>query len=373
MHVIKKRLVRKFVSIRTQIQTPENSSTALTPCFSIMVKNLVTAAHWNTANLNLYHQPWTTDKQNRFFSLEAWGPADSNPQFTAKFLGRPLNIAFKSKFKATGKDEPCLCFLFAPDLANPSGISRLVQPCNFVIVNAFDGYDPIEDSVVKKFKSKKDLAVGTWYKKVWSEYCTAVVPEEYKQPASTGPVKVVEPKKKGSEKNSGTTKSLDSVFAKVNKNSTFSGEDDGDEGDDGDAENSEAETAESNVEVVARATVGGKSPRHLSSLEAAERYYRDRMVREGQTDKNLKKENKANAANKKAAKIQNPDFDSDNDSLPDVSEASAFTEESDFEDRVVAYAYKRYHEWHGTNPKKTGKKQQSEGSVSVSSGTYELC
>lgn len=340
-----------------------------------MVKNLVTAAHWNTANMNLYHMPWTTDKQNRFFSLEAWGPADSNPQFTAKFLGRPLNIAFKSKHKGTGKDEPCLCFLFAPSLDNPTGVSRVVQPCNFVIVNAFDGYDPIEDSLVKKYKSKKDLAVGTWYKKVWSEYCTAEVPDEYKQPATTGLVRVAEPKKKGSEKSSSTTKALDSTFAKVNKNSTFSGDDDdeGDEGDDGDAENSETETADSNVDVVARATVGGKSPRHLSSLEAAERYYRERMVREGQTDKNNKKENKVNAANKKTAKQNNPDWDSDDDSLPDVSDASAFTEDSDFEDRVVKYAHKRYHEWHGTTPKKAGKKQQSEGYVSASSGIYELC
>ena len=338
-----------------------------------MVKNLVTAAHWNTSNVNIYHQSWTTDKQNRFFSLEAWGPIDSNPQFTAKFLGRPVNIAFKSKHRATGKEEPCLCFLFAPDLTHPTGVARLVQPCNFVTVNTFDGYDPIEESVIKKFKSKKDLAIGTWYKKVWSMYCAAVVPDEYKQPAPPGPVKVVEAKKKSNEKNNSTQKKLDDVFSKVSKNSTFSGDEDGDAGGAGDEENSE--TTESNVDVVARATVGGKSPRHLATLQAAEKYFRERMVRDGQKDKNLRKESKVNAANKRQAKIQDPNFDSDNDSLPDVSSASEFTEDTEFEDEVVAYAFRRYHEWHGTYDKKdkATKKQQSEGSVSGSSGTYELC
>ncbi len=88
-------------------------------------------------------------------------------------------------------------FLFPADTANPHGVARLVQPSNFVIVSPFDGYDPIEEAEVKKYKGKKELAGGSWYKKVWTSYCSAVLPDEYKQPA---PCKIVRTKKKSSRK-----------------------------------------------------------------------------------------------------------------------------------------------------------------------------
>jgi hypothetical protein len=335
----------------------------------------VTASHWNTANVNLYHQPWTTDKKNRFFSLEAWGPVSTNPQFTAKFLGRPVNMAFKSKYKATGKEEPCICFLFPADTANPHGVARIVQPSNFVIVSPFDGYDPIEEGEVKKYKSKKDLAGGSWYKKVWTSYCSSVLPDEYKQPAPAGPVKLVEQKKKVQEKNDPTQKSLESHFAKVNNpssSSTFSGDE---EDMSVEEKNSESES-DSTVEVVARASMGGKSPRHYASLEEAQKYYRARLLKEKQNDKNLNKEHRMNTANKKIAKAQNPDFDSDMDSLPDVSSASEVTEDSDFEEEVMATASKKFKEWHKTQansqPKAT-KKTPPQATFATPSGKYELC
>jgi hypothetical protein len=83
-----------------------------------------------------------------------------------------------------------------------------VQPCNFVIVSPFDGYDPIEQAKVQKYKGKRELAAGSWYKKVWSLYCSAVVPDEYKQPAPAGPVKLLEQKKKVQEKNEPTQKNI---------------------------------------------------------------------------------------------------------------------------------------------------------------------
>ena len=342
-----------------------------------MVKNLVTAAHWNTANLNIYHLPWTTDKQNRFFSLEAWGPVDSNPQFTAKYLGRPVNIAFKSKHRATGKEEPCLCILFPVDFNNTAGIARLVQPSNFVIVNAFDGYDPIDDALVKKYKAKKDMAGGTWYKKIWSEYCTAVLPSEYKQPPPPGPVKIVTPPKKSPEEKDPHQRSLDSLFAKTGKKSADTFSDDGDDaakvGDGDDAGNvTEEYDPTKAVDATERAMVGGKSPRHLSSLEEAENFYYARMARERQTDKNLKKEHKVNAKNKKLAKEQKPDWDSDNDELPEVSDASDFTEDTDFEDEYKALAFRKYHKWKMIQ-KNALRAQNPGGSVSSSQGKYELC
>ncbi len=327
--------------------------------------------------MNIYHQPWTTDKQNRFFSLEAWGPVETDPKFTAKFLGRPANIAFKSKHKATGKEEPCLCFLFPSFDITQQPVCRLVQPSNFVTVNAFDGYEPIEESVIKKYKSKKDLSVGTWYKKVWSIYCTAVEPHEYKQPIPTGTVKIATPKKKVTDEKDPTQKSLESAFAKAkDKNSTFSGDEEGDagkgdagKGDDG-SDTEPFESEPENVDLVAlRADVGGKSPRHLNTLKEAEKWCRDRLAKERQADKNLAKEHRVNNANKKKAKVANPEWDSDNDSLPDVSSASEFTDDTDFEEDYTKLARRKYNDWKKTQ--REAEKKDKAGSSK--SGKYELC
>jgi hypothetical protein len=134
--------------------------------------------------------------------------------------------------------------------------------------------------------------------------------------------------------------------------------------------------SDSTVEVVARASMGGKSPRHYASLEEAEKYYRARLLKEKQNDKNLNKEHRMNTANKKIAKAQNPDFDSDMDSLPDVSSASEVTEDSDFEEEVMATASKKFKEWHKTlansQPKAT-KKTPPQATFATPSGNYELC
>ena len=377
MHAIKKGLVRKFAALWTYIQTPENSSTAPTPCFSIMVKALVTAAHWTTANVNIYHQPWTTDKQNRFFSLESWGPIGESARFTAKFLGRPLNIGFKSKHKATGREEPCLLFLFGPSEQHKNGVARLVQPSNFVVIAGFDGYDPIDVNLVQKYKAKKDLAVGTWYKKIWSLYCTAVEPLEYKQPdpEKAGPLDLVKatPKKvqeKDDLKQQVITQKLFDKGEKKNKK-TFS---DSSNSSDGDAENSEEETTDV-VDVIARESVGGKSPRHLATFESSKEYYRARILREKQQEKNTKKEEEANANFIRAAKEKDPDFNEDDDSLPDVSDASDLVVDTELEDEISTYAFKKYHKWKKDKEKflsQTPKRSQSAGSVPGSAGKYEI-
>ena len=122
--------------------------------------------------------------------------------------------------------------------------------------------------------------------------------------------------------------------------------------------------------------MGGKSPRHYASLEEAKKYYRERLLKEKQKDKNLNKEHKRNTANKKIANAQNPDFDSDMDSLPDVSSASEVTEDSDFEEEVMATASKKFKEWHKTlsnsQPKAT-KKTPPQATFATPSGKYELC
>jgi hypothetical protein len=104
-------------------------------------------------------------------------------------------------------------------------------------------------------------------------------------------------------------------------------------------------------------------------LEEAEKYCKDRLGKERQTDKNLRKEHKINAANKKLAKTANPQWDSDNDSLPDVSSASEFTEDTDFEDAYTELARRKYNDWKKTQRK--AEKKDKPGSSK--SGKYELC
>ena len=138
----------------------------------------VDAAAWNSANPNLYQMPWTSDQQNRFFSLTPAG-GGKEVTFTARYLGRPGNVAFKNKHNLSGKKDPCLCLGFPGDKEE---VFRLVHPDNFVLLQPFNGYEPIEEKVIKQAKKMANLKSGAWYKKVWSFYCKAVEPLEYKQP-----------------------------------------------------------------------------------------------------------------------------------------------------------------------------------------------
>ena len=339
-----------------------------------MVKNTITAAHWNTASLNFYHQPWTTDKQNRFFSLQAWGPGTDKPAFTAKFIGRPVNVAFKSKHKASGKEEPCLCILFAESVANPNGVARLVQASNFVIVDAFPGYDPIDHSLIKKYKLKKDLMNGAWYKKVWNTYCTAEAPAEYKQPEQEGPVtEALHPSKKNTEIDP-TQKSLQQMFGKRASETAFSGDDDegvdaGVEGDDEEEVDIGGVTTDSTVD---NGISKSPHPEHLKTYNECHTYFWEKRIKREQTKKNDAKEKRRLEYLKNMARAENPDWDSDNADFSDVSDASEFVCDSEVEDEVTAQAKQTWDIFKpkapplgkSTPPKRT----TSSGSVSSSSG-----
>lgn len=335
-----------------------------------MVKSLINAAHWNTANANIYHQPWTTDKQNRFFSLEAWGPISDKPSFTAKFLGRPVNVAFKAKHKVMGKEEPCLCILFAPSATHPNGVARLVQATNFMIIDAFPGYDPIDHELVKKYKTRKDLAAGTWYKKIWNTYCSAEESGEYKQPEPPGPVCATPPSSKKDNKKDPSQSSLDNLFNKKAEKSAFSGDEKSDEEDDG----NETEEIEVGGDVSDDTTNTAKSTEKSSYLKTYEdclKYYMDRRYKSEQFKKNDAKEKCRNEFNKNQKKREDPNWDSDDDDDFGVcSDASEYIMDSEVEDEVIKQASET---WKAFGPKKPPSKptppKQSGGKAGTVSST----
>ena len=340
-----------------------------------MVKHAITAAAWATANTSLYHQPWTTDKQNRFFSLQAWGPISDNPKFSAKFLGRPLNVGFKSTHKAMGKAEPCLALLFPPDLANVSGCCRLVQPCNFVVVEAFDGYDPIDQKLVQAAKVKKGCANGSWYKHVWNEYCDVEAPSGYVQKDATGPVqKAVEEKKLFGDSKESTQTDMTSFFKKAPE--TFSEDDD--DKDKGDEKSVDVVGGSNSSKAVPhpspeRPTIGGKTPQHLNTLQNCIEWKTSELVRERKEKKlHLKQKKSDKKHRKRLHEVHGSDYDSDD--LPDVSSCSESEYDSDFLEECQKKGHKLWQE----SKKIYGfqdapARSNSTGSVSSASGIYELC
>jgi hypothetical protein len=56
---------------------------------------------------------------------------------------------------------------------------RLLQPCNFVHLNAFAGYKPFSVTELNSAKAGKGMSAGAWYKKVWTVY-SKVEPTESK-------------------------------------------------------------------------------------------------------------------------------------------------------------------------------------------------
>jgi hypothetical protein len=138
----------------------------------------ITATAWSTANASLYSSPWTSDTQNRLFSLQATA-AGGDTTFTTRYLGFPLNVSFKGKNNVNGTQDPCLCIMFPSDTDADSVQCRLFQPCNFVHLNAFEGYKPFPVDELQQAKAVKGMASGGWFKKVWSVY-SKVEHNEYK-------------------------------------------------------------------------------------------------------------------------------------------------------------------------------------------------
>jgi primase-polymerase (primpol)-like protein len=108
-----------------------------------------------------------------------------------------------------------------------------------------------------------------------------------------------------------------------------------------------------------------------------EEYYRDQMSRERYSEKNHAKEQKAYDDFREKCREQGAEFDSDNDSLPDVSSASDFYEDTDFEEEVNKIAYAKYNAHRKTL--KAAKeatmlsRADSSGSMSATPGKYDLC
>jgi len=160
------------------------------PLFFNMSKPSVSASSWAVANPALYNSPWSYDTQNRLFSLQAWAPG-KDTTFTVRYLGNPVNVAFKGKHTVSGKDEPCLCFMFPSETEDADNmVCRLLQPSNFVLLQAFEGYKPIAASVLKEHKAVKANASGGWFKKVWALY-SKEEPTEYKFPQDQSAVPAV--------------------------------------------------------------------------------------------------------------------------------------------------------------------------------------
>lgn len=355
------------------IQSPENSYISRTPRSSIMVNPTISAANWNSANPSLYHMPWTSDKQNRFFSLNPMG-GGKEITFSIKYLGRPTNVAFKSKFKFSGRTEPALCVCFpstVPHLEQPT--YRLVHPDNFVRLNPFTGYDPIEEKVIRQAKSIKASRSGAWYKKVWGFHCKAVLPEEYKEPPMPPTVSRAPPSQPPTAK---TNQSKESAMS--------DDEDEGDDSDDDDEgdekEKNTIETSEGGITVIKEPhpILGRKEPRDTHTLEQCIKMMRRKMKIERYDNKiNEKQEKKQlkHNAYRQLLKESGEVVDDDDAMASSCSDTSEDELESDFEykaEREGKKMFEQFQEFHAT-PSKKAERSSSSGSVSGSGGKYELC
>ena len=348
------------------------------PRFSIMVPPQINTQGWNTANLSLYHSPWTTDRQNRFFSLQCWGP-DKGSLFSVKYLGRPINVAFKGKFKATGTVEPALCIMFPSSNSNPDETTcRLVQPLNFVVLNSFDGYDPIEQKVVKKAKAVLVQQSGGWYKKVWKVYSKAVEPHEYKQPEPPSSVKAADPKKAEDKQKDKPPKDKGSGAGAFSDDSGSGGDEGDDERGGGKGEDEDTQEAGSDVDVggpspsppAERLFFGGKVPKHLSSVKNCEDFQRSRLLILKKEERQANKQAYKQAQEKVLRRNMGENFASD-DSVSDADSASEFEPDSDFEQTVISAAKEMLAKY--TEPLRSPGRSTSTGSTSSGGGKFELC
>ena len=338
----------------------------------------VDAAAWNSANPNLYQSPWTSDQQNRFFSLTPAG-GGKEVTFTARYLGRPGNVAFKNKHNLGGRKEPCLCLGFPGEKEE---VFRLVHPDNFVLLQPFNGYEPIEEKVIKQAKKMANLKSGAWYKKVWGFFCKAVEPPEYKQPLIPAQVARAIPTAlmavlKGGEQFSDSSKEDEEEGEKKS----------GDESSDVDDKHpryivSGGGSVPTFPELDKQAPRPSELSLAVTSLEQCKILVKKRLVKlaiERKTqEKQQIKQDELDAENRKK-KDDGEVVESDDEDASLCSEASDVTVPSDFDEQVEVKAkemLKQFKELKGNNanttPPKGLNRSSSTSSVSSNEGMFEL-
>ena len=334
-----------------------------------MSKPSVSASFWAVANPTLYNSAWSYDTQNRLFSLQAWAPG-KDTTFTVRYLGNPVNVAFKGKHSLSGKEEPCLCFLFPSETEDPDNMAcRLLQPCNFVSLQPFEGYKPIPASVIKEHKAVKANATGGWFKKVWGIYSKEET-TEYKCPhdqralpavsSNTPPKPRVQQTLQQSLKAAapGSALSDDDDLDKV-------GESDKDEEEHVDVGGASGVPAESfpKVPPVGRSTVGEKSPRfeaNFSTWKGCLKFARQKMERERKQQVQEQRNYEKIEARLREAQEINPEFTVDDLDCSDASEYE-FGYDSEFEQKISEEADEIFE-------RETKKLQRSSSSGSAGSG-----
>ena len=302
-----------------------------------MSKPSIKSSSWAVANPTLYNSPWSYDTQNRFFSLQPLG-AGKDTTFTTRYLGNPVNVAFKGKHSVSGKDEPCLCLMFPSDTDDADNlVCRLLQPCNFVSLLPFEGYKPIPPTIIKECKAAKQCASGGWFKRLWGIY-SKEEQTEYKQPHDQ---QLVHPAPKNTPPKSKTKQSvLQALHAGGADEGVLSDDDKLGSGEEGDKEKSDDDEkvdiggANNSNQSAGRSTVGEKSPRFdFSNWEGCLDYARTHMEKERYDQmKDRKNAQKFDERLEEAVSL-NPDYDKDD---LDVSDASSedFDYDSGFERMV---------------------------------------
>ena len=123
----------------------------------------ILAADWNSANLGHFRNAWSSDSYNRVFSLT---PMMTPPctSFQPRLLGQAVVHAFRGAYNHDGVKAPAVCLKFQSTNSNPEDQTcYILQPINFVVLKAFQGYMPMDEKIVNKEKSYSRNKVGQWY------------------------------------------------------------------------------------------------------------------------------------------------------------------------------------------------------------------
>ena len=276
----------------------------------------MTAASWTTANASLYNAPWTSDTQNRCFSLQPLsGGADTS--FTIRFLGYPVSVGFKAKCTVNGKTEPAVCLMFPSESSDADAMyCRLFQPCNFVLLNAFEGYKPFSATEISQAKAVKNMGSGNWYKKLWSVYSKVEQDKSYTHDKSGLTVSAAPRRRRVSPASSDN----DEKYKALSEEEPVVHVDD-----EKDKEDNVVDVGGPKKQPPAptRPNVGEKAPRYtlnLTTWEGCEQHTRTRLEFDRATSIRDRKNAKKILDRKKQARKDDPDIDSDEIDCSDASE-----------------------------------------------------
>ena len=128
-----------------------------------------TTVTYNSASMNHWQAPWTSDVYNRLYVLNPLNPSPCS-SFTPKLVGVILNVSFKASHTADKVKAPALCLRLPSTSSDPTNFTHyLVQPSNFVVLRLFSGYLPPSQQTIKDLKAKKNNASGMWFKDYFGE------------------------------------------------------------------------------------------------------------------------------------------------------------------------------------------------------------